>query len=212
VSVIYPATSESNDSCAVPDSERVEYYRRKFSPNGEFLIGVFGRIDRWKGQDIFLRALAQLPNVNGVIVGAAFFEDGEYENELKALARDLGLEGRVVFAGHIEDVMTAMAACDVVTHCSTSPEPFGRVIVESMLAGTPVIASDGGGAREIVAHDETGQLTPRRDYQALAAAVKRYLENPEWSQRLAQEAGRRARENFSFSAMSTRFAEILETL
>jgi glycosyltransferase involved in cell wall biosynthesis len=212
VSVIYPATSQSSESSPVPDSNRVEYYRRKFTPDGRFLIGVFGRINRWKGQDVFLRALAELPNVNGVIVGAAFFGDEEYESELKALARDLGLEGRVVFAGHIEDVMTAMAACDVVTHCSTSPEPFGQVIVQSMLAGTPVIASDGGGVREIVAHDETGQLTPRCDSQALAAAVKRYLDDPQWSRRLAEEAKRRAKENFSFSAMTTRFTEILETL
>jgi glycosyltransferase involved in cell wall biosynthesis len=66
--------------------------------------------------------------------------------------------------------------------------------------------------REIVAHDETGQLTPRCDYQALAAAVQRYLQDPQWSRSLAEEARRRARENFSFTAMSTRFAEILETL
>jgi glycosyltransferase involved in cell wall biosynthesis len=212
VSVIYPATLESNESPAVPDIQRIDYYRRKFSPKGGALIGVFGRINRWKGQDVFLRALAELPNVNGVIVGAAFFEDGEYENELKALARDLGVEDRVVFAGHIEDVMTAMAACDVVTHCSTSPEPFGQVIVQSMLAGTPVIASDGGGVREIVAHDETGQLTPRRDHHALAVAVKRCLEDPQWSRRLAEEAKRRAKKNFSFSAMTARFTEILEKL
>jgi glycosyltransferase involved in cell wall biosynthesis len=212
VSVIYPATIDPSESSPILDIKRIEDYRHQFSANGRALIGIFGRINRWKGQDVFLRALAKLPDVNGVIVGAAFFEDGEYETELRGMARDLGLEDRVVFAGHVEDVMTAMAACDIITHCSTSPEPFGQVIVQSMLAGTPVIASDAGGAREIVAHDETGQLTPLGDYQALADAIERYLDDPQWSRRLAEEAKRRAKRNFSFSAMTARFAEVLESL
>jgi glycosyltransferase involved in cell wall biosynthesis len=211
VSIIYPAAPEA-PAGPIPDAAGIERYRREFSPQGRALIGVFGRISRWKGQDVFLRALAELPNVNGVIVGAAYFGDEDFERELKKLARELGVEQRVVFAGHLNDVMTAMRACDVVAHCSTSPEPFGQVIVQSMLAGTPVVASDGGGAREIVAHDETGQLTPLQDHHALAAAIQRYLDDPQWSQQLAQAAERRARKNFSLSAMTSRFAEILDTL
>jgi glycosyltransferase involved in cell wall biosynthesis len=209
VSVIYPAAAHSRPD---RDSEQVRNYRRKFSPNGAPLVGMFGRISGWKGQDVFLRALAELPDVHGIIGGAAYFGDTHYEQQLRQQAKDLGIEDRLVFAGHITDVMNAMAACDVIAHCSTSPEPFGQVIVQSMLAGTPVVASDGGGVREIVAHDVTGQLTPRKDHLALATAIRRYLDDPQWSRRLAVAAQDRARQKFSLSAMKTRFAEILDTL
>jgi glycosyltransferase involved in cell wall biosynthesis len=209
VSVIYPAAPQIRTDRT---SEQTGNYRRQFAPNGGPLVGMFGRINRWKGQDVYLRALAELPNVRGVIVGAAYFGDEEYERQTRQLAQDLGIADRVVFAGHVEDVMNAMAACDVVAHCSTSPEPFGQVIVQSMLAGTPVVASDGGGVREIVSHDVTGQLTPREDHLALAVAIRRYLDDPQWSQRLAGKAQDNARQKFTLSAMTTRFAEILDTL
>jgi glycosyltransferase involved in cell wall biosynthesis len=209
VSVIYPAGALKRFEI---DSEQIHGYRQLFSPHKRPLVGMFGRIARWKGQEVFLRALAQLPGVNGVIVGEAYFGDAIYEQEIKELAQRLGIESRLLFAGQLKDVMPAMAACDVVAHCSIAPEPFGQVIVQAMLAGTPVVASDGGGVREIVAHDETGQVTPRADDQALANAIRRYLDNPKWSRQLAEEARTRARQNFSYAAMTTRFAEIVDTL
>jgi glycosyltransferase involved in cell wall biosynthesis len=209
VSVIYPAAPPARID---RQSERSSDYRRQFAPGGGPLIGMFGRINRWKGQAIFIQALARLPDVNGVIVGAAYFGDHEYEQQVRQLAKDLGIEHRLTFAGHLDDVMNAMAACDVVAHCSTSPEPFGQVIVQSMFAGTPVVASDGGGVREIVVEGVTGQLTPREDPVALAGAIQRYLDDPQWAQRLAAAAQDRARQTFTLSAMTTRFSEILETL
>jgi glycosyltransferase involved in cell wall biosynthesis len=209
VSVIYPAAPQIRVDL---QSERISEYRRQFAPGGGQLVGMFGRINRWKGQAIFLQALAKLPDVHGVIAGAAYFGDEEYEQQVRQLARDLGIDHRVTFAGHVDDVMNAMAACDVVAHCSTAPEPFGQVIVQSMLAGTPVVASDGGGVREIVVEGVTGQLTPREDPVALAHAIQCYLDDPAWAQRLAAAAQERARQTFTLSAMTTRFAEILETL
>ena len=81
-----------------------------------------------------------------------------------------------------------------------------------MFAGTPVIATDAGGAREIVTHNETGQLTPMRDANALASAIRRYLEQPEWTSALARRAKSHAQEKFSVAAMTTRFTDILAAL
>jgi glycosyltransferase involved in cell wall biosynthesis len=173
---------------------------------------MFGRISPWKGQEVFLRALAELPQVNAVIAGGAHFSAQELENRLRAQATELGVQARVTFAGHVQDVIGLMGSCDVVVHCSTSPEPFGQVILQAMLVGTPVVASDGGGAREIVVHNETGQLTPMRDARALAAAIRRYLDHPEWSKQLAAKAQERAYQSFSARVMASRFAEILNTL
>jgi glycosyltransferase involved in cell wall biosynthesis len=209
---VHPMTREDVVAAQTRDAGKVQQYRQRFNPQRRPLVGMFGRISPWKGQDVFLHAIAQLPDVSGVIVGGALFGEEAYETLMRTLAQELGVADRVIFAGHVEEVPAVMAACDVVAHCSTSPEPFGRVIVESMFAGTPVIATDAGGAREIVTHDRTGQLTPMRDAAALAHAIRRYLEQPEWSRAMAQRAKVHAQEKFSVSAMTSRFSEILATL
>jgi glycosyltransferase involved in cell wall biosynthesis len=212
VSVIYPGIQDEQIVAQLQNSQRIAAYKAKYSPNQKPLIGMFGRLCRWKGQDVFLRALARLPDVNAIIVGGPFFAEQDYEREIRKLAADLGLAERVTFVGHVTDVMTLMAACDVVAHCSTAPEPFGLVIAEAMLAGTPVIASDAGGAREIVIPGETGQLTPLQDDEALAGAVLRYLADPKWAREMACRATSRAREKFSGAAMADGFSDAIGTL
>jgi glycosyltransferase involved in cell wall biosynthesis len=212
VSVIYPGLQVEQMMCQLQDLRAIALYKSKYSPNGKPLVGMFGRIGRWKGQDVFLRAIARVPEARAVIVGGPLFGEEEYERKVRTLASDLGLEDRVVFVGHVSEVMTLMAACDVVAHCSTAPEPFGLVIAEAMLAGTPVIASDAGGAREIVTPEETGQLTPLQDHEALAAAISRYLANPQWARAIAGRATIRAREKFSGAAMTAGFFAALAAL
>jgi glycosyltransferase involved in cell wall biosynthesis len=212
VSVVVSGIDPAQVARQLGDSRRVAEYRRRFSPHGAPLIGVFGRICRWKGQDLFLRALAAVPGARGVIAGGALFEEQDFNRELHALADQLGLSDRVTFAGHVDDVMTLMAACDVVVHCSTAPEPSGRVIAEAMFAGTPVIGSNAGGVPEFISDGETGLLTPLNDSDALAAAVRRYLENPQWSREVAARARLRAEENFSSGATIRGFRRALEGL
>jgi glycosyltransferase involved in cell wall biosynthesis len=212
VGIVHPIIREEIVTAQSGDAEKVAFYRNAFTQAGRPLIGMFGRISVWKGQDVFLRAIARLPDVNAVIAGGALFGEEAYGQRMRALARELGIADRVTFAGHVQEVAALMAACDVVAHCSTCPEPFGRVIVESMLAGTPVIASDAGGAREIVSNGITGQLTPMRDVDALAAAIRRCLLDPAWARALADRARGHARQRFSASAASSRFTEILAGL
>jgi glycosyltransferase involved in cell wall biosynthesis len=212
ISIIYPGTREDRVGSQLADLGRIAFYREKFSPQRQPLVGVFGRISRWKGQDVFLEAIALVPGIQAVIVGGAHFSEQAHEQRLKELARELGVDRRVTFTGHVDDVMKVMAACDVVVHCSTAPEPFGQVIVQAMLAGVPVIASDAGGAREIVTQDETGQLTPLKDHEALAAAVRRYLADPQWSRGIAHRARTRAEQEFSGAAMARRFLDVLGSI
>jgi glycosyltransferase involved in cell wall biosynthesis len=208
VSVIHPMIRADVEAVPARDASRVAEHREKFG-RGRPLVGMFGRISPWKGQDVFLRAIAKLRGVNAVIAGGALFGEEQHERDLRRLVRELDLEDRVSFAGHVHDVPTLMAACDVVAHCSTAPEPFGRVIVESMFAGTPVIATDAGGAREIVIHGETGLLTPMRDAPALAAAIERYLADPDWSRAVAEKARAHAHGTFSPAATARRFNDIV---
>ena len=212
VSVVVSGIDPAQVSRQLGDPERVEEFRRRFSPDGAPLIGMFGRICGWKGQDVFLRALASVPGARGVIAGAALFDAQDYERELHELVTQLGIVDRVTFAGHVDDVLTLMAACDVVAHCSTAPEPSGRVIAEAMFAGTPVIGSDAGGVPEFISHGETGQLTPLNDHEALAAAMRRYLENPQWSREVAARARLLAEEKFSSHATVLGFQRAVESL
>jgi len=194
------------------DRARVVSYRARFTPDGRPLIGMFGRICRWKGQDVFLRAMAQVPGARAIVVGGTFFEEREFAQELSRLVTELALSDRVEFVGHVEDPITLMAACDVVAHCSTAPEPSGRVITEAMFAGTPVIGSNAGGVPEFIVQNETGQLTPLNDHEALAAAIRRYLDNPQWSREVAAKARHSAEEKFSARATISGFQRAIESL
>src|SRR6516165_631594 len=168
-------------------------------PPGDFpLVGLFGRITRWKGQDVLIKALADLPGVHGLIVGEALFtaEDRIFREEIRKLAIDLGVADRIHFVGFCRDIVPLFFRVDLVVHCSTSPEPFGRVIVEAMLAGRPVIAAKAGGALEIVKDHETGLLVEPSDSHALAGAIHQLLENRRLAATLSESAKRDAEERF----------------
>ena len=128
-----------------------------------------------------------LPGVQALIVGSALFGEDAYVAELRQLAQAEGVAERVHFAGFQNDVATIMAGVDIVLHTSTHAEPFGRVVVEGMLAGRPVIATSGGGVNEIVADGENGLLVPPNDPPALAAAVSRLMKDQELARRIAAQ-------------------------
>jgi glycosyltransferase involved in cell wall biosynthesis len=90
------------------------------------LVGLFGRLSEWKGQHVFLDAIAAMEGVQAVIVGGALFGQEAYEARIREQASRLGLDGRVRFLGFRPDVPELMAAMDVVAHTSIVAEPFGR--------------------------------------------------------------------------------------
>ena len=171
--------------------------RVEFDTGSAPLVGVFGRLTAWKGQDILIRALPKLPNVHAVFVGEALFNEHEYAASLRTLAAELNVADRCHFTGFRSNIPELMSGVDVVAHTSTAPEPFGRVIVEAMLAGKPVIATDAGGAAEIVTHDSDGLLVPMNDPAALAAALDGLLKDPLKSASLAAEGCRTATRDFT---------------
>jgi glycosyltransferase involved in cell wall biosynthesis len=165
------------------------------------VIGVFSRLAPWKGQHIFLEALAGLPGVHGLLVGAPLFREAGYEEELRTSVTRLGLGGRIHFLGFREDIPALLQAVDVAVHTSIAPEPFGRVIVEGMLAGKPVIATRAGGACEIIVDQVTGRLVQPGDPIELASALKDLLQEPEKASAMATAGFLSARERFSVQKM-----------
>ena len=176
--------------------------RQRLGVDDASVVGVFSRLAAWKGQDVLLRALPELPGVHALLVGKAMFqEDRQYERELHRLTEALGLQDRVHFLGFRRDVPALMQAVDVVAHTSTAPEPFGRVIVEGLMAGTPVVAARAGGALEIIDDGCTGRLVTPGDPEALARTLADVLVHPEEASRLAARGRRAAEDRFSIEAM-----------
>jgi glycosyltransferase involved in cell wall biosynthesis len=176
------------------------------------VVGLFGRITPWKGQHVFIKALVELPDVRGLIVGDALFtrEDRSYAQELRDLVAHLRIADRIHFTGFCPDILPLLLSVDVVAHCSTSPEPFGRVIVEAMLAGRPVIATRAGGAMEIVSDNQTGLLVEPGDSHALAAAIQRLLENREFAAEMGRAAKRDAEQRFRLDRILQEWNECIE--
>lgn len=194
-------------------STNVTQLRQQLGLNDRFVVGHFSRLSPWKGQHILIEALVHCPaDVSAILVGDALFGEQDYVQTLKAQVETLGLQDRVHFLGFRSDVMPLMQVCDVVAHTSTAPEPFGRVIVESMLCGRPVIASASGGAVELVESEVTGWLVPPGDVQALATAIARCRQNPEQVAAIAQTARAQAIDRFDLKQIRQQIDQLLQTV
>ncbi len=177
--------------------------RQEFHSGPAPIAAVFGRIARWKGQDVLLRAAAEIPGLKVWVVGAPFFtgDDRRYADELQALAASRALAGRVEFLGQREDIPRLMQAADLIVHTSVAPEPFGRVVVEGMLSGKPVIASRSGGPEEMIRHGETGWLFSPGDAADLALALQNVLALPDCGRGTGMLALDMAQKNYSLSTV-----------
>ena len=179
------------------DPGAAERLRAELGLGPQPLVGIFGRLSEWKGQHVFLDAIAMMEGVQAVIVGGALFGQEAYEARIREQAFRLGLDGRVRFLGFRSDVPELMAAMDAVAHTSIVAEPFGRVVVEAMMCGRPVVATRGGGVTEIIRDGETGLLVPPGDASALSAALGCILSHPALATRLGQRGREDVTERFS---------------
>ena len=180
--------------------------------NGTPVVGLVANFVRVKRHELFLDVLARLgENVRGVIVGGVMpiLDGAPYEREVRARAAALGLDERVRFTGPRDDVAEQMAAMDVLL-CTSSHESFGRVLVEAMAVGTPVVAAPVGGIPDVIDHGRTGLLAP--DAEGLAAAVQRVLEDPALAARLAAAAQEEVRRRFDAAAVTRRIEDLYREL
>ena len=194
------------EPCATP---KEELRRRLGLPAGP-LIGVFSRLAPWKGQHVVLLALAKLPGVHCIVAGSPLFGEDAYVESLHALASSLDIASRVTFLGQRSDVPELMRAADAVVHPSVDPEPFGRTLVEAMLAQTPVVATDAGAAAEILSSGAAGMLVPPGDADALAEAVRKALCPGAALEAQIEAAEARAREVYGVEAMRSAIAALIE--
>ncbi len=181
--------------------------------DGGRVIGTVTRLDEpKKGLTVLLRALAALARRDGLppwqclLVG-----DGPARGRLEALAAELGLSGRVVFAGMRRDVPRVLPALDLFVYPSLY-EGFGIAIVEAMAAGRPVVASAVGGIPEIVVDRDTGLLVPPGDAAVLAEALATLLASPDQARQMGRRGRERARELFAIQTTVERHQQLYATL
>jgi glycosyltransferase involved in cell wall biosynthesis len=177
---------------------------------GVLRVGMIARMNaRHKNHLEFLRAMAKLreafPTTEFLLAG-----DGPLRQELEVEARRLGIADRVTFLGDRRDVQSVLASIDVTVVPSDS-ESLSNVVLESMAAGMPVVATGVGGNPELVGGDR-GLLVPARDVEALANATAQLLNNANRRTELGTHARSFARDNFSAESITKKYEELYSEL
>lgn len=181
------------------------------------LVGFVGRLDPWKGVEVFIKAAAlvhaRFPEAHFLVAGGAPKGFERYDAQLRQLASSSGLSSRMHFSGFRythDDIPDLMASLTMLAHTSVEPEPFGLVLIEAMAMGRPLIATKMGGPLEIVAEGETGLLVPPRDPAQLANAISGLLEDPDRIRRMGQAARRRIHDRFPVDAFRKKLSAIYD--
>lgn len=213
VRVVYPgADLDRFNSNHLSSPEQV---RRKLGlPEQGSLIGIVGRLQRWKGMHVLVEAMPKVlesyPDSYCVVVGGKHDFEPDYEDYLKERIKVMGLADRVILTGLQRNIPEWMQAMDIIVHASDN-EPFGIVIIEAMALGKPIIAGDTGGPTEIVTHGINGLLSPYGDPDVLASTILHYLDDPEFARSLGEAARERAID-FSVRSYPYNFIEAIQDL
>jgi glycosyltransferase involved in cell wall biosynthesis len=195
VKVVYcPTSLERTESGA--DVRRL--VRSEFQTTAEDVVIIqVSRLERWKGQQVHLRALGNLRSQENwtawIVGGAQRPSEQAYLEELKTLTVKLGISGRVRFLGERKDVARLLAAADIHCQPNVGAEPFGLTFVEAMASGLPVITSRLGGAVELL-DDNCGILCAPGDESEVATALTRLIGDPALRAMLGRNGSQRARD------------------
>ncbi|MBE9010450.1 glycosyltransferase [Pseudanabaenaceae cyanobacterium LEGE 13415] len=180
---------------------------------GRFVVGHFSRLSPWKGQHVLIEALQHCDStVSAIFVGDALFGEQEYVQQLQQQVDRLNLHDRVKFLGFRDDVIPLMKLCDVVAHTSIAAEPFGRVIVESMLCGKPTIAAKAGAAIELIDSGVTGWLTTPNEPKELATAIEHCRQSQTEVSKIATTAQQQARQKFQLTETNAQIQHYLQSI
>lgn len=187
-------------------SEDIKKFKEeKFLPLNVPVILLPGRITRWKGQDIAIKAAAELDNKQFVMaIAGKIVKEDNYLKELIKLITKYGLDKKVKLIDDVKDMPIAYAASDVVISTSVEPETFGRVSSEAGAMGKPVIATDHGGSQEIVSNGITGMLVKVADHKQFAEKLGEMLElisDEKNKHRFAIDCRKHVEEKFSLQLM-----------
>lgn len=208
VDVIYNGVEPERFEFVWTAAER-QAWRNQIALPHEKIVMYVGRFVREKGIQVLLNSastvLAEWPDTKFVIVG------GGHRERFEQFVRWYGLGEKVLFTGFMANrsLHQLYRVADVAVFPSLY-EPFGIVALEGMAAGAPVVASDAGGLREVVLHDETGTLSYSGDPESLAWAILRVLKDPARAEQLRDAARARLDTAFSWDLIADQTIDVYE--
>jgi glycosyltransferase involved in cell wall biosynthesis len=185
-------------------------------PHDATIVGMVGRLDPKKCQDVVIRAISALrpesPDLHLLVIGEQSHGEGdEYVATVHRLVEELGLVDRVHFRPFEQQVEWAYAPMDVFVLASKS-EAYGMVTIEAMASGTPVIGTNDGGTVSLIDHGHNGLLVTPKSVEELTAALKLLLTDRTYALQLALTARREAPARFSHSAQCDAWERLLDSL
>lgn len=192
-------------------SARVEALKTAWGLTDESgpVILMPARITPWKGHRFLISSLARIGGAR--FIAACVGDPAEkpaYTDELKAMVKDFGLSGKVIFPGRCADMPAAYELCRLAVSPSLEPESFGRVAIEAQAMGRPVVATAHGGSLDTVRHGLTGFLVPPGGEAALAGAIRNLLVDEALWAKTGNAAVSFASANFTSEAMCERLLDI----
>ncbi|MFI2857944.1 glycosyltransferase family 4 protein [Paenibacillus sp. JSM ZJ436] len=196
---------------------RVKVRHELGAANDVEVLAIIGQIAPWKRQEDAIEAFSTLVQEgrNAVlwIVGEAKFrpENERYLEQLQQRVQSLGLSSRVRFTGFRDDVLEICCGADLLLLCSKE-EPFGRVVIEAMSQGTPVIGTYGGGVPEIIEHGQSGFMYETGNVPELIRYVRLTLDNPELWSRLSENGRQRAIDHFCITQTADKVEQVYHQL
>ena len=187
-----------------PDAAEVKAARAGLGiEEGKKTVLCVGRLEYLKGQRLLLKSFKKVLS-GGVNARLVLLGSGPDEGLLKSSARELGLEGKVHFAGYRNNVADYLGFCDVLVHPSMH-DSLSRTVLEAMAMEVPVITTDSGGASEVISDGDNGILIKPGDGDALAGRISDLLDDREKRIRLGKKAAEFVRNNASMDVMADRY-------
>ncbi len=175
------------------------------------LLGMIAVLRSWKGHLVFLQALRRVreshPDVQAVLVG-----DGPFRSVIQDAIKCHGLEARVHFLGHREDVVEILGGLDVVVSASTAAEGIPQALLQALAMRRLVVASDVGGIPEVIRPGETGWLVPPGDPEALGGAIVEALADRPGTQRMGEQGRKMVEADYSLQRMGEQMEELYRSL
>lgn len=200
------------------DNSRIAIRREMGFSDDNFVLGVMGsRIAHFKGQHIAIKALKNLidkghKEVRLLITGSTAIDRSEgYLQDLKKTITEMNLNGRVRFTGFVDDITSIYNAIDLLV-LPSQKEPFGRVLIEAMAMGKPVIASRSGGAVEVVEDGVSGILFTTDDCEELKNAILKIINNKDFACKIGNNGKERVSKLFSIEKHVKKIQDIYEEL
>jgi len=183
----------------------------------DVLLALVGRINRWKGQHLLLRAAEILveQGVKGVafcMVGGPPQGQGHFRDELKTAIAASPARAFIHLLDYMDKVRVVWDSCDIAVVPSTEPEPFGMVALEAMVSAKPVVAARHGGLKEIVLHKETGLFFEPNNAQALAVALDALIADKALRESMGAAGRMRLESDFSLARYVRSFERLYESL